>query len=149
MARRGREALTPELQEKLCEAIRAGNTYEVACKYAGISVMTAWRWRKKGEASKSGKYVEFVKAIKKAEAEFEAETLGTIKKASFETWQAAAWMLERRFPQRWAKREYIENKNEHTFPLPREISPDEMEEAEKIIKEISDLRKADGTGDSE
>jgi uncharacterized Fe-S cluster-containing radical SAM superfamily protein len=57
--------LTPEVQEKICNAIRAGNYYEAACAYAGIDYSTFRRWMIKGEKAKKGKYHEFCEAVKK------------------------------------------------------------------------------------
>ena len=60
---------------------------------------------KKGESTSSGAYVEFLEAVKKAEAEAEALRVSRISKAGKEgNWQADAWYLERRYPDRWGKR---------------------------------------------
>jgi len=110
MARQGREALTPERQEKICQLLRDGNYISVACKIAGISHKTFTRWLKRGESEKTGKYVKFVKAVKKAEAENEARAVTIIQQAMPKSWQAAMTFLERKYPQRWARREYVEAK---------------------------------------
>ena len=48
---------------------------------------------------------EFVTSIEKAEAQAESGYLGKILRHSDKQWTAAAWMLERRWPDRWAKRD--------------------------------------------
>ena len=96
--------LTPEVQEKICNAIRAGNYYEAACAYAGIGYSTFRAWMIKGEKAKSGKYREFMEAIKKAEYEAEARLVAQWQKHMPENWQAIATFLERRYPERWGKR---------------------------------------------
>ncbi len=96
--------LTPEVQEKICQAIREGNYYEAACAYAGIGYSTFRMWMVKGEKAKSGKYREFVEAVKRAEYEAEARLVAQWQKHMPENWQAIATFLERRYPQRWGKR---------------------------------------------
>ena len=36
--------LTPEIQQRLCDALRAGNTREAAAQYAGIARSTLYEW---------------------------------------------------------------------------------------------------------
>jgi len=96
--------LTPEITKRLIEAIRAGNYYEAACAYAGIGYSTFRAWMIKGEKAKSGKYREFMEAIKKAEYEAEARLVAQWQKHMPENWQAIATFLERRYPERWGKR---------------------------------------------
>ena len=61
--------LTPEVQERICQAIRAGNYYEAACAYAGIHYSTFRKWMQKGETAKSGKFREFFEAVTRVEYE--------------------------------------------------------------------------------
>lgn len=96
--------LTTEVQEKICNAIRAGNYYEAACAYAGIDYSTFRRWMVQGEKAKSGKYREFYEAVKKAEYEAEIRLVAQWQKHMPENWQAIATFLERRYPERWARR---------------------------------------------
>ena len=91
------------MQEKICKGIQLGLKYEQAALAAGISERTLYNWKKRGKNAKSGKYFQFVQALKKAEAEGEGMLVTRIQKAAQETWQAAAWILERRHPERWAR----------------------------------------------
>ena len=101
---RGRKTkLSPELQGKICSAIRAGAYDSVAAQAAGIIWETFNRWMKKGEAARSGQFFEFYTAVKKAAAERELRNAAIISKAANESWQAAAWMLERTAPERYAR----------------------------------------------
>ena len=47
-------------------------------------------------------HVEFSGTVKKALADAECDYLSVIQAAGAEAWTALAWILERRFPQRWA-----------------------------------------------
>jgi hypothetical protein len=93
--------LTPEVEQAICQAILAGNGLEVAAEYVGIASRTIRRWRARGQKAKSGPFVRFVRAIKKAQAQAEVRNVALIQEAGARTWQAAAWFLERRHPQRW------------------------------------------------
>lgn len=89
MARRSK--LTPEVQQRICDAIVIGATYEHAAAYGGISYDTFNEWNKTKP--------QFSEEVKAAEARAVVGWLAKIEKAASEgTWQAAAWKLERRYP---------------------------------------------------
>lgn len=99
--------LTPEIQSRICAVLRAGNYREVACAKAGVHYATFARWMADGKAATAGPFREFHDAVKRAEAYAEAKLLGQIRTASVENWQAAAWMLERKTPDRWGRRDKV------------------------------------------
>lgn len=83
--------LTPEVQEKIVKALRAGNHFSTACEYAGIAVGTGREWLARGQGAdwttQKGRsplpiYAEFADAIKKAMADAEAGALQRIMKAA-------------------------------------------------------------------
>lgn len=98
---------TPEVQQRLCDAIRAGNYYEAACGYAGVDYSNFRRWIEKGEKAKSGPYREFCEAIQKAAADAEATIVAQWRQHIPENWQAARDFLARRFPERWGQRDTL------------------------------------------
>lgn len=55
--------LTPEVKKRLIDAIKAGNYYEPACRFAGIDYSTFRKWMQKGEQAKSGQYFEFFEEV--------------------------------------------------------------------------------------
>jgi alpha-galactosidase/6-phospho-beta-glucosidase family protein len=97
--------ISSELVEILCEALEEGHYREVACKLAGIDRKTLLNWLKRGAREKSGLYRELFEAVERAEAKAEEFHLKNIKDASKKNWFASAWYLERKHPERWAKRE--------------------------------------------
>jgi len=122
---RGRPSkLTPELQQKLVDAIRTGNYYSAACAYAGVSYKVFRDWMIRGEAQESGKYCDFRKAITRAESEAEVRTVALWQKAIPEDWRAAQMFLERRHPDRWGKREKVEHGG--GVSIDHGIAPDEF-----------------------
>ncbi len=101
--------LTPELQEKIVTAIRAGNYIETAAAYAGVSKDTLYAWLKRGgrEVSAKSPYHRFSDAVEKALADAEMRDVLLIGKAAEENWQAAAWRLERKFSDRWGRKDHV------------------------------------------
>ena len=95
--------LNPKVQARIIQALLACNTLEAAAAYGGIHYATMREWILKGEKCKSGKYHEFAEAIKKAQDEAEAMLIAEIRAHGRKTWQALAWLAERRHPERWAK----------------------------------------------
>ncbi len=96
MARRSK--FNDEARRRIIQAIQTGCTYDLAAQYAGITRGTLWLWLQKGEEQKSGAYRTFLNDFKKAEARCCVGSLAIIQKAAQEgTWQAAAFLLERRF----------------------------------------------------
>lgn len=86
-------------------ALEDGHYREVACRLAGIDRKTLLNWLKRGEREKSGLYRDLYLAVDKAEAKAEEFHLKNIKTASAKNWSASAWYLERKHPERWAKRD--------------------------------------------
>jgi hypothetical protein len=99
-----RTKLTPELQKRFYELLAVGNYNETACRMLGIDSATFYRWRARGLGANAREpYRGFCEAIEKATAEAEARNVVIIQKAAKTSWFAAAWFLERKFAQRWAK----------------------------------------------
>lgn len=119
--------LTPELQARIVQAIQAGNYMETAAAYAGISKNTLFDWLRRGAREKErlagnararilkeeAPYVAFSDSVEKALAEAEVrDVVNVMKAADGGQWQASAWRLERKFPDRWG----------HKAKLQQEIS---------------------------
>lgn len=91
-----RTKYTPKVVDDICTAIRLGATYELAAAYAGITYETFRTWMNDNPA--------FSAAIHLAEGKGALTWLGRIEKASQDgIWQAAAWKLERRYPQDYGR----------------------------------------------
>jgi hypothetical protein len=113
-SRKTKTKLTPELQEKVLLHLRIGSYVETAAACAGIHKDTFYEWMKKG-ARGIKPYNAFAEAVNRAVAESESRDLATILKAASTQWQAAAWRLERRFPERYGRfdRMKVEGKVDH------------------------------------
>lgn len=120
---------TPEREQRLLEALRAGNTRKAACHYAGIGEETFARWLRIGD---------FGDSVKKAEADAEVRHVANIARAAQEgTWQASAWWLERRRSDDYARRDKVEvtvRQTAEKLAADLGLDPDELiAEAELIV----------------
>ena len=88
---------TPELVAKIIGYLEDGNTRDCAAGSAGVHVSTFCDYL--------NAYPEFAEECKKAEDRAESTYVGIVRKAADETWQAAAWWLERRRHRNYARQE--------------------------------------------
>ncbi len=100
--------LTSEVKARLVQAIEAGNYYEAACGYAGITYTTFRNWMIKGENAKSGTYREFFEAITRAETVAEVRMVAQWQQHMPEDYRAIRDFLERRFPERWGRKDKVQ-----------------------------------------
>jgi hypothetical protein len=89
--------------DAVCNALEAGATYAQAAGAAGVSYATFARWRDDDADAES--------AILKAEQVAARRWLACIDRAADSEWRAAAWLLERRFPE-------VYRRGEITVPEP-------------------------------
>jgi transposase len=111
---RGRPTkLTPAVHATIVEAVARGSYLETAAALAGLDPATVRRWVKRGADEPESAYGRLADAIRQAQAESEDRDLAALAAAADGgVWQARAWRLERRFPDRWARRA----RYEHTGP---------------------------------
>jgi hypothetical protein len=139
--------LTPKLREDLLKMIVAGNYIETAAAYVGIAQQTLREWMRRGEREaqrlysdpdarpikSEGKYLEISQAIRQAQAESEVRDVVLIGRAAQEQWQAAAWRLERRYPDRWGKKERHEVTGANGGPVQFE------EIRERLLRKLTEI----------
>ena len=97
------KALDAKMVKALTDLLRAGAMIDAACAAVGISRTSFFDWMKRGQADKSGIYNDFADAVKKALADAENSLVAGIRNAGTTQWQAMAWLLERRFRERWSR----------------------------------------------
>jgi hypothetical protein len=98
---RGRPSkYTPEVVERICYSLSQGNTRTTAATCAGISMETF--------AVYVREFPEFSDAIKRAEEQAVEHYVNVIHTASTQTWQAAAWYLERRRKEDFGKQDKVD-----------------------------------------
>lgn len=128
-----RAKLNEEITSRMVSALGSGSYREQAARYAGIGMTTMYRYLEKGEADeaedKQSPEREFRERVLGAEADAEIRAVGLIRQAAQgrpesrrvlddgtvlttpaqpPTWQAAAWLLERKHPDRWGRRSRLD-----------------------------------------
>jgi len=100
--------------KRLLDCIKLGVDTDDACNYAGITTRSYYSW--KAEAKEIEKrisngatptardkvFLHFLQALKKADADFIRSNHKIIEDAAKKSWQAAAWLLERRRPEKYS-----------------------------------------------
>jgi hypothetical protein len=131
---RGRPTkLTPEAQEQITSLVRAGASSEVAAQAAGIGRRTFTRWMQLGESARTGSALRgFYDAVERARAEAESVLVTRIAQAASRgSWPAAAWLLERRFPERWMK---LSERPLPELEVPEQPEPGEVDPFADVIE---------------
>jgi hypothetical protein len=102
--------------ERILSILRTGGYVEAAAGAAGVSKQTIYNWLERGHPEGTRKdeesprqlraedepFREFRAKVDRARAEGEATALALIQRAAARDWKAAAWMLERTRPERYA-----------------------------------------------
>ena len=95
---------TQELIDKAAELKRHGLTNRDICQAVGIAEQTFYRWINKPT---NRLHRSLNEALKKAEAEYKGELLESIMETATRKknpqWTAAAWLLERKYPDEYAQ----------------------------------------------
>lgn len=98
-----RPKLTEELIEQMTELKGDGLSNKDICRAVGIHEATLYRWLSKP----SGRLHRALgESLKKAEADYKRTLLTTIREAATKKngqWTAAAWLLERKYPDEYAQ----------------------------------------------
>lgn len=106
--------------DRLIALLAAGNRHRVAVDAAGIDPGEFDTW-----AADDG----FRRRVERAAAEGEARNVALIAKAAASNWQAAAWLLERSHPERWAR---ISQRGEAAGQPKADAGPDEFSDLDEL-----------------
>ena len=96
-SRRGKPDLTPEQVRTFLQLVQLGMYPAQAARKIGVTPHAMMMRRKRKP--------EFDEAMEAAEASAEMALLAHVVKAAPKDWRAAMGLLERRFPERWARPE--------------------------------------------
>jgi transposase len=127
----GRQTLLDDVTaQRIVEAVKLGAPWYLAAQAGGVAASTLRQWKAKGAAGEEP-YVAFLARLKSAEAEGAAEALRIVREAARSgTWQAAAWLLERRYPKSFGLKNRV--------PAERPPTDDEVRElVAKIRGEVA------------
>lgn len=113
MGRRSK-LLNKDIRDNIIKLINDGNYIETACVACGITKQTFFNWLHKAESGGGGNgnqiYIDFFVELKKAEAHNIAENVKLIQEAGRkpQNWMASAWLLERKYPEKFGRRMELE-----------------------------------------
>jgi hypothetical protein len=112
---RGRPlTLSQQVIDDLVAGIRVGLSTNAAAARANVPDTTLRHWLAVGEQHPDSIHGELVRAMANARATGELVLLAKIQRASESDWKAAAWILERRHPESYAR----VNRHEVSGPTP-------------------------------
>lgn len=140
MGRTGRKLKIsdPSFRAELTKAISLGVPYLHACRLVGVSERSFYSWMREAEqidqraqggarlTARDRTFLHFLHEIKRANATAIQNNLTVISVASRDSWQAAAWILERRFQREFSLR----NGQGGAEPGPEQIGGDVFDEAQ-------------------
>lgn len=92
--------LTEPRVEAVLDALNHGATREAAAAAGGITRVTLWRWLNDDETLRN--------EVEKAEGRAEYAFTTVVANAAVSSWQAAAWWLERRRYQAFARHDAVD-----------------------------------------
>jgi len=108
----------PIYADKVLEAMRLGNTFRASCRQVGLNSDLGHEWLYKGRKwpEKFPEYAAWAEAMEQVKAEVQGEMIEVVRNTALSgapnTWQAAAWYLERSDPEHWSKRDRLTVQNE-------------------------------------
>lgn len=130
--------LTPALTDAICQAVEMGISETAAAGAQGVDQGTISGWKRKGYEQPGSTFAVFAVRLEKARHVAECGLLRVIHTASVDTWQAAAWILERRFHRSYGQKNLVTVELERELNgvierLGKGLTPDEFERALVLI----------------
>jgi transposase len=140
--------LTERLQNRLIALIQQGNYRETAAALSGISPATFHRWMERGAQGRHP-YRAFREAVEHAETWAEGIAVRTVQSnIRAGDWKAAMTWLERKFPDRWGRRNRVEVSGRDGGPVTVAARPDlskltteELQQLESILARADTLAR--------
>jgi hypothetical protein len=131
--------LTLELQGEIIALIKMGNYIDTVCSVVGLNTSTFYDWMKKGRNATNprNKHRKFQEAVEQAQAWSIVRDVALITKASEKDWKAAAWKLERMYPDEFGLKKYEDYVTDITELDEEHVSLSKEDSA--VIKEALDL----------
>ena len=131
-----------QIWQRLNQALSVGAYIEDACIFAGISSRQFRRWRElaeQGVEPYAGRWVE----IQRSESQAVIRNLFNIHNAGNSgSWQASAWILERKYPAKYGRREQISlSDNSKDFDVELYWSDGTIFLENNVVSDMSDRKK--------
>jgi len=98
------EAIDEQVTAKLARLLESGVAIEAAAARVGVARRTIYNWLERAnEVDAPAVYVEFAERIQRSRDACEADLVSRVAREAKEDWRAAAWLLERLYPDRFAR----------------------------------------------
>jgi hypothetical protein len=134
--------------KRIADAVRLGAPWYLAAQAGGVGRSTLREWKAKGDAGEEP-YAAFLARLKSAEAEAATEALRVIQNAATNgTWQASAWLLERRYPKSFARRDARAVQPAASLGTSASVSGDDVELFESLAAAARSARGVAATATS-
>lgn len=144
--------LTDQRQEAIATMLRAGAYVEDACRAVGIHRATFYNWMARGATQRERlnagleiepdeqPYLDFLDTMEEADAEgIIGHVMNIDNAAKNGTWQASAWILERKQPKKWGRADRTEITGPEGGPIQITVSTEELERKVARILERREL----------
>lgn len=124
-----------DVRQKILYAISLGASVEDAARAAGIGESTFYLWQEKGRKARAAKnlddpFARFLEEIESARSRGKCRLLEVISRASALDWKAAAWRLERSYPQEFGRFLRTEVSGPGGGPIETKRAPEDFSDAE-------------------
>lgn len=112
----------PTVLDRIVELVSQGTSITGAAKEAGLRSRRVKAWVERGsddsEVARDPAMVDFAMRVREAEGQVEHRAVSIIDKAAQDgDWKAAAWLLERKFPDIYRQRSTTEHTGEDGLPI--------------------------------
>lgn len=128
---------------EILENLEVGASLKDAAGAVGVDNATVYRLRRADPA--------FAKGVRQAVKKGKLKLIRTV--ATAETWQAAAWMLERRWGRQFGRKDTvnIKSRQEHIHQIRQDVAavasdPEAMRAVQAYARRLSALELANGNG---
>lgn len=139
--------LTDEAKAALLKAIATGCTPRDAASYAGVPFHRLQAWNRMGRVQNAREpYRSFHIAFSEAKRKTKVLVLGVLLEGSKTDWKAAAWYLERVWPEEFGRRDRVKLEGDKKRPLsidataridPKSMDPEAIREAGELLARLA------------
>lgn len=100
--------LDDDLELKLLKHLRHGVSRRDSCAACSLGYSTFERWLKEGADLEADHQLRgFRGRVQRAEAMAKIQLISAVRRASATEWKPAAWLLERKWPEEFGRRDHV------------------------------------------
>lgn len=142
--------LDPAAADRIVSALQGGNYRNVAAEWAGITPGTLRQWMRRGRSNRKADapFRDFRRRVMEAERGAEIFMVAKMMKAAEEDPRHALMWLERKFPERWGRREQVRIGNTQGETFKTEGMADEVGLLRKLVEMGKRLDVPDPEGEA-